>query len=124
MAAMDGPSTVTTGRMALRSWCLRKTRVAGRPLERAVRMKSELAISSIDERISRVRNAIVPRPRTIDGTIMCWTVPQPATGNNVKPSALLMLTTPSWPRAANTKLGTEMPRITRKTITMSGARLR
>ena len=30
----------------------------------------------------------------------------------------------SWPRAANTKLGTEMPRITKNMITRSGSRLR
>ena len=40
------------------------------PLAFAVRMKSELTISSIEERINLVRKAIVPSPRTIDGTII------------------------------------------------------
>ena len=124
MAAMDGPSTVTTGRIALRNWCLRKIRLAGRPLARAVRRKSALAISSMDERMSRVRKAIVPSPSTSAGTIMCETVPQPPTGKSVKPKAALRLTTPSWPSPANTKPGTDMPRITSSMMTMSGRRLR
>ena len=87
-------------------------------------MKSELAISSIEERMRRVRNAMVPSPNTSDGTIMCCTVPQPATGNSVKPSQSFSSTTVNWPSAANTKLGTEIPRMTRNMITMSGRRLR
>jgi hypothetical protein len=66
---------VITGRIAFRSSCRRKIRVGGSPFAFAVRMKSELMISSIDDRISLVRNAIVPRPRTIDGTIMCRVFP-------------------------------------------------
>ena len=86
ISAICGPSTVTTGRIALRSSCFRKIRVGGRPLARAVRTKSELTISSIDERMSRVRYAIVLKPSTSAGTSMCQTVPQPATGSSERPN--------------------------------------
>ena len=74
--------------------------------------------------MSRVRNAIVPSPRTSDGVSMCIMLPQPATGSTVAPSVAFRFTKASWPNAANTKLGTEMPKITRNMIAMSGSRLR
>ena len=70
--------------------------------------------------MSRVRNAMVPRPSTNDGAIMCESVPHPATGNMEMPKNAFILTSTSWPRAAKTKLGTEMPRMTRNMITISG----
>src|SRR3970040_1887253 len=99
-------------------------RVGGKPFARAVRTKSELVISSIEERISRVRYAIVLRPKTIDGTTMCQIVPQPATGKTDTPSEELRFTNTSGLSAATTKLGTEIPRITRNMMTTSGRRFR
>ena len=55
---------------------------------------------------------------------MCATVPQPATGSTEKPSTPLICTSSSWPKAANTKLGTEMPSITASMMSTSGSRLR
>ena len=64
---------------------------------------------------------MVPRPRTIAGTSMCHTEPQPATGSTEKPNRLLMFTRVSWLSAATTKLGTEIPRITRNMMMKSGS---
>ena len=81
-------------------------------------------ISNIEERISLVKNAMVPRPRTSDGTSICRTVPQPATGSTEKPTNPFKLTNASCPIAAITKLGTDIPRITRNMIITSGRRFR
>ena len=99
-------------------------RVGGKPFARAVRTKSDVVMSSIDERMRRVRYAIVLNPSTSAGTSMCHTVPQPATGSSDEPNAEFKLTSTSWLNAATTKLGTEMPTITANMITTSGNRLR
>ena len=63
---------------------------------------------------------MVPRPSTMAGTSMCQIEPQPATGSTEKPNRLLRFTSVSWLKAATTKLGTEMPRITRNMMMKSG----
>ena len=78
----------------------------------------------MEERIKRVRKAMVPMPKTNAGTHICMMEPQPATGKIDVAVALLIKTMAIWDRAAKTKPGTDTPRITRNMMTISGSLLR